>query len=270
MAKFCFLLLLLITNTFASTRLGFYAINTATGQLIQQNANQRFPLCSTAKLMVVADILKRSETHPKFLSQRIHFTDKTLKASGYAPITKQHLKTGMTIQSLCAAAISDSDNAAANLLIKQLGGPKAVTDFAHSIGNETFRLDRWEPYLNSAIPGDKRDTASPKSMAMSLEKLTLGNVLAIKQRQLLIQWLVANTTGNQRIRKAVPQNWLVGDKTGTGAYGTTNDIAVIWPPHRKPIVMAIYFTQSWPNANPAKALLSCAAQNILEGLNVLS
>ena len=244
-------------------RLGIYAINTANGETIQYHARQRFPMCSTTKLVVVAAILSKSMRDKNLLNKRIFYSKQLTTASGYAPITQQFISSGMTIKSLCAAAMMYSDNAASNLLIKQLGGPKAITAFAHSLGNQSFRLDRIEPYLNSAIPGDKRDTSTPQAMGKTIQKLVLGNTLAAKQRKLLTTWLQNNTSGNARIRAGVPNTWRVGDKTGTGEYGTTNDIAVIWPTNCKPIIMSIYFTQKQHDAKPNNKIIAQAAHNVI-------
>lgn len=154
----------------------------------------------------------------------------------------------MSISELCQAAVSESDDTAANLLIKKLGGPQVVTDFARSIGDQDFRLDRTEPTLNSAIPGDPRDTTTPESMTQSLNKVLLGNILAPTQRELLKTWLKDNILGDKRIRAGVPKTWTVGDKTGTGEYGTTNDIGIIWPPGSAPIILTIYFAQDKKDA----------------------
>ena len=248
---------------FAQDRLGYYAWDTGSGQVMQQHATQRFPLCSTSKLMVVGAILKASMSQPTVLDRRVDFSQHFLQQSGYAPITKHHIKTGMTIAALCAAAIEYSDNAAANLLMKQLGGPKAVTAFAHNMGNASFRLDRWEPNLNTAIPGDPRDTATPEGMAKSLYALTEGKVLGKQQQQLLTQWLVNSKTGAHRIRAGVPKDWRLGDKTGSGQYGTTNDVAILWPPHRAPIVMAIYYTQAKQDAPPNDQIIARVARYLV-------
>ena len=229
-------------------RIGVSAINTATNTRIQYRAKERFPFCSTSKVMGVSAILKQSMADSHFLQQKVTYKKEDLVA--YSPITKKHLADGMTISELCAAAITQSDNTAMNLLIKKLGGPEAVTAFAHSIGDHTFRLDRWEPQLNSAIPDDLRDTSTPAAMEKSLQQLALGDALALPQREQLQAWLKSNTTGNSRIRAGLPKGWVVGDKTGTGDYGTTNDIGIIWPPKCSSIVVAIYFTQNKKNVAP--------------------
>jgi beta-lactamase class A len=244
-------------------RLGISAIDTANNTHIQYRADERFPFCSTSKVMVVSAILKQSIADSHLLQQKITYTEKDVDSSGYAPITKTHVVSGMTIGELCAAAIDYSDNAALNLLLKTVGGPTAVNSFARSIGDNTFRLDRWEPKLNSAIPGDLRDTSTPAAMASSLQQLALGNILELPQRTQLQTWMKNNTTGNARIRAGAPKGWLVGDKTGTGDYGTTNDIAVIWPPNSPLIVVVIYFTQNKKDAAPRDDVIAAATSILI-------
>tara|TARA_R110001599_G_scaffold171353_1_gene362032 strand:- start:14694 stop:15617 length:924 start_codon:yes stop_codon:yes gene_type:complete len=230
-------------ETAADGRIGLSVINTASGQRISYRAEERFPICSTFKTMAVAAILAKSMSDPALMGKRLPLNRKDIFKSGYAPITERHVDSGMTVNELCAATMQYSDNAAVNRLMKELGGPAAVTNYVRSLGDKAFRLDRWEPELNTAMPGDARDTSTPAAMAQTLQKLTLGNALAAPQRAQLIAWLQGNTTGARRIRAGVPKDWLVGDKTGTGAYGTTNDIGILWPTTGAPIVVAIFFTQ---------------------------
>lgn len=233
----------------AGGRLGVSATDTETKKSIQYRSDERFPFCSTFKVLLVSTVLKISETDEFLLKKHIFFKKKDIVS--WAPITEQHLLKGMSIAELCAAALQYSDNTATNLLLYEIGGPSAVTTFARSIHDGTFNLDRWEPDLNTAVPGDKRDTTTPAAMESSLHELVLGNTLKSKQKELLQNWLKKNTTGDKSIRAGVPSGWVVADKTGSGAYGTTNDIAVIWPPSGKPLVLAIYFTQYARNA-PAR------------------
>jgi beta-lactamase class A len=244
-------------------RLGVSAINTANNARIQYRAEERFPLCSTSKVMVVAAILKQSEENESLLQKRITYRKKEVEKSGYTPITQQHLTNGMSVNELCQAAIEYSDNMAMNLLMKILGGPRAVNAYAESINDHTFRLDRWEPELNTA-PGDNRDTTTPNAMANSLKQLTLGDVLAPPQQEQLKTWLKNNTTGNARIRAGVPKGWIVGDKTGTGDYGTSNDIAIIWPPNCSPIILAIYFTQNKKEATLRENVIASTTHLVLD------
>ncbi len=246
-------------------RLGLFAFNTGSGAQISYRADERFPLLSTFKVMAAAAVLKRSEREPNLLQQRIRYNKSNLVT--YSPITEKHLTNGMTVAQLCAAALQYSDNTAGNLLIRLIGGPKALTKFARATGNNKFRLDRWETDLNTAIPNDPRDTATPEAMARSLRNFTLGNALSSASRAQLIEWLVGNTTGDKRIRAAVPPRWRVGDKTGSGDYGTANDIAVIWPPNRAPIVLAIYTTHNRADAKRSDELIVEAARIALAGLD---
>lgn len=246
--------------------LGIAAINTANNTQLLFNADRRFPFCSTSKTMAAAAILKLSETDTKLLQQKIYFSEREIQNSGYAPITSKHVATGMTVSQLAQAAIEYSDNGAMNQLLKLVGGPSKITAFARSIGDNKFSLVRSEPQLNSAIPGDTRDTTTPQAMATSLQKLVVGSYLDQPQQQLLQQWLKANTTGDKRIRAGVPNDWIVGDKTGTGSYGTTNDIAVIWPPQGKPIILTVYFTQDKKDAKPQDEVIAKATKVMLTEL----
>lgn len=208
--------------------------------------------------MLAAACLKRNEADATFLSRHIRFNKQDLIT--WSPITEKHVATGMTVAELCKATVQFSDNSAANLLIGELGGPAAVTEFARSMGDAVFSLDRWEPDLNTAEPGDIRDTTSPLAMAASVQQLAFGSTLQAESQNLFIDWLKGNTTGAESIRAGLPADWAVGDKTGSGAYGTTNDIAVIWPTKDKPFVLVVYFTQTDKNARPRKDILAQTAR----------
>jgi len=245
-------------------RLGVAALNTADGRELLHRADERFPFCSTFKMMLSAAVLARE---PSVLQQNIRYDKAELVA--HSPITEKHLDSGMTIEALCAATIQYSDNAAANLLIRHLGGPEEVTAYARSIGDRQFRLDRWETALNSAIPGDPRDTTTPAAMMASLHKLTLGEALPLAKRKIMSDWLIGNTTGATRIRAGVPSSWQVGDKTGAGDYGTVNDIAVLWPPGGKPpIVLAVYLTQPGKDDKIRPEILGQAAKIVIDAFKV--
>ncbi len=251
----------------ARGRLGVAAIDTGNGMRVQYRADERFPFFSTFKTIVAAAILKQSESDHGLLDKRLHYSKDDITQSGYAPVTQKHIAAGMTIAELCAATLQYSDNAAANFLMKELGGPAAVTAYARTIGDDTFHLERWEPDLNSAIPGDTRDTTTPAAMEQSLQRLALGNALAATQRAQLVAWLQGNTTGGKRMLAGVPTGWIVGDKTGTGSYGTTNDAGVLWPAHRAPIVAVVYFTQNDKAAAPRDDVIAAATRLVVGAFN---
>lgn len=245
-------------------RLGVVLINTADNSQIVYRGGERFPMCSTSKMMVVAGVLKQSESQKGLLDQQVDIKKKDLVS--HSPIAEKRLNNKMSLAELSAATLQYSDNTAMNKLIEQLGGTKKATAFARSIGDKTFRLDRTEPTLNTAIPGDKRDTTTPLAMALSLQKLTLGDALAAPQRDQLVEWLKGNTTGAASIRAGLPTEWVVGDKTGSGSYGTTNDIAVIWPKDKAPLILVTYFTQNEKEAKSRREVLASAAKIITQGL----
>lgn len=239
-------------------RIGVAGLNTGTGATVTHRANERFPFCSTFKLLAAAAILMRGRTDPRLLDRQIDYTKHDLVS--YSPITSQHAGRGMTVSALCAAALQYSDNTAANLMIRLLGGPGGVTAFARSIGDDHFRLDRWETALNTAIPGDPRDTTTPAAMMTDLQRLALGELLGPMERDKLVGWMRGCVTGLKRIRSAVPNGWTVADKTGSGDHGTANDIAVVWPPDKPPIVLAVYFTQEDKGAPARDDMVAAAAR----------
>ncbi|MBY4767108.1 PEN family class A beta-lactamase, Bcc-type [Burkholderia ambifaria] len=242
----------------AGGRLGVCAIDSASGRRAQHRADERFPFCSTFKAMLGAAVLAHSVDRPGLLQQRVTYGPSDLV--NYSPVSGKHVGTGMTVAELCEAAIQYSDNSAANLAMKLIGGPSAVTAYARSIGDDAFRLDRWETELNTALPGDPRDTTTPAAMAASMRVLTLGDALPSAQRAQFVAWLRGNKVGDKRIRAGVPAGSQVGDKTGTGDYGTTNDAGVIWLPSRAPIVLAVYYTQTRADAKPKDDVIAAAAR----------
>ena len=244
------------------TRLGVYAVDSATGQELSHRADERFPMCSTFKVLAAAAVLDRDPTEHLDLRVRYRPTD----VVPFSPITESHVDGGLTIRELCDAAIRYSDNTAGNLLLDDLGGPGEVTTFARSLGDRVTRLDRREPELNSAVPGDDRDTTSPRAIAADYRELVLGSRLDEADRALITGWLVGNTTGGTRIRAGLPADWRVGDKTGAGRYGVVNDVAIAWPPDAAPIVLAVLSARLTPDAEGDNVLIAQAATVIADEL----
>lgn len=239
-------------------RIGVSAIDTGSGRRILHRADERFALCSTFKVVLVSAVLARATGDARLLSSVIRYTRHDLVS--YSPVTEKNLATGMTVAALCAAAIQYSDNTAANLLIRLIGDPAAVTAYARSIGDASFRLDRLETELNEAVPGDERDTTTPAAMADTLRRVTLGDGLDPSGRAQLVTWMLGNTTGETRIRAGVPAGWRVADKTGSGDYGTANDVAVLYSPSRQPVVLTVYTTRPDKDAKYDNATLAAVAR----------
>src|SRR5215813_8246806 len=247
-------------------RIGVAALDTASRKRLDYRSEERFPMCSTFKFLAAAAVLKRVDEKQNQLDRFIRYDAKDILE--YAPVTKAHLKDGgMTLGGLCVAAIEQSDNTAGNLLLDAIGGPVGLTNFVRSIGDEMTRLDRKEPELNSAVPGDERDTTTPAAICSDMQRLLLGDVLSESSRHQLEDWLQHNETGALMIRAAVPKTWSVGDKTGRGANGATNDIAIIRPPGRAPILIAIYFIGSTAPADDRAAAIAEATRAVLESLS---
>ncbi len=224
-------------------RLGVAVLDTQTGTQIERRADERFPMCSTFKLLASAAALRLVDAGSERLDRKIAFGPGDLLA--YAPIAKTHVSEGgMTLADLCAAAIDWSDNTAANLILDVIGGPSGFTQFARQLGDSVTRLDRNEPGLNAAIPGDDRDTTSPRAMVRDMQKALLGGVLSDRSRRQLETWLIEDKVGDKRLRAGLPPSWRIGDKTGSGDHGTANTIAILWPPDRAPLLAAVYYTES--------------------------
>ncbi len=246
-------------------RIAVAALDTGNSKRLDYRLQERFPMCSTFKFLAAAAVLKRVDEGKDNLERFIRYSSKDLLE--YAPITKAHLEDGgMTLGALCAAAIEQSDNTAGNLLLDVIGGPPGLTNFARSIGDQITRLDRKEPELNSAIPGDERDTTTPAAMCADMQRLLLADVLSESSRQQLEDWLQHNETGALMIRAAVPQTWSVGDKTGRCANGATNDIAILRPAVRAPILIAIYCIGSTAPGDDRAGAIAEAARAVLEFL----
>ncbi len=223
-------------------RLGVAALDTQSEMRIGHRADERFALCSTFKCLAAAQVLARVDRGLERLDRPVKVARSDLVA--YSPIVETRVGSTITVAELCHAAITLSDNAAGNLLLASFGGPAGLTDFLRSIGDGVSRLDRIEPDLNEALTGDPRDTTTPDAMLDTMNRLVLGDVLTSQSRQRLEDWLAANTTGGKRIRAGVPADWRVGDKTGTGMNGAANDVAVLWRPSRKPILLMIYYAEA--------------------------
>ncbi|UWU72450.1 class A beta-lactamase [Bradyrhizobium sp. NC92] len=222
-------------------RLGVTVLDTQTGASIQHRGDERFPMCSTFKVLASAAILKQVGEKLDGLDRRVRIDQSDIVE--YSPVTREHVgPDGMSLRELCEAAVTRSDNAAGNLLLREIGGPAGLTAFARSLGDDVTRLDRIETELNEAAPGDPRDTTSPNAMAENYRRLVLGNVLPPAGREQLSKWMIANKTGDSRLRAGLPQGWRVGDKTGAGGRGTNNDVAIVWPPQRSALIVAVYLT----------------------------
>lgn len=223
-------------------RLGVAARDTGSGKRLDHRADERFALCSTFKMLAAAAVLMRVDAGQERLDRVVRYKKADLVS--YSPETEKHVGTGMTLGDICKAAITLSDNTAGNLMLASFGGPPGLTAFARRLGDTVTRLDRTETSLNEATPDDPRDTTSPASMAENIRKLLLGNFLQKEARAQLTRWLVANTTGDKRLRAGLPPDWRVGDKTGSGDHAASNDVAVAWPPGRPPIIIAVYYAES--------------------------
>ncbi|MFL0403159.1 class A beta-lactamase [Bacillus nitratireducens] len=245
-------------------KLGIYALDTGTNQTVTYRSDERFAYASTHKALAIGALLQKTSIED--LDQIIKYTSKDLV--NYNPITEKYVDTGMALKELADASIRYSDNTAQNLILKQLGGPSEFKKSLREIGDTVTNPERFEPELNEVQPGDTRDTSTPKALATSLQAYALGDILSIEKRNFLIDLMKRNTTGDNLIRAGVPGEWEVADKTGSGSYGTRNDIAIIWPPNKKPIILAILSNHAKEDAKYDDKLIANATKIVLDALKV--
>jgi beta-lactamase class A len=235
-------------------RLGVGVLDSGTGSLIAHRGEERFALCSTFKALAAAFVLARVDRGQESLSRRVVYTKSDLVT--YSPATEKHVRDGLLLAEICEAAVTLSDNTAGNLMLDSFGGPAGLTAYLRSLGDAATRLDRRETELNEARPGDPRDTTTPAAMAETIRKIVLGDALSAASRAQLVAWLVASKTGDKRLRAGMPRDWRIGDKTGGGKNNATNDIAVMWPPGRAPLIVTAYYTEAQASDDERNTVLA--------------
>lgn len=243
-------------------RIGVYAIDTGSNQTIEYRPEERFAFASTYKALAAAILLQQNSLEE--LQEVITYTEDDLVT--YSPITEKHVDTGMTLLELSEAAVRFSDNTAGNLLYEALGGPKGFEQALREIGDNVTKADRFEPDLNNFTPEDIRDTSTPRALATSLQAFAVSDLLTDDKQELFTDWLKGNATGDTLIRAGAPEGWEVGDKSGAGGYGTRNDVAIVWPPNREPIVIAILSRHNTEDAEYDDTLISQAAEIALNAI----
>lgn len=236
-------------------RLGVAVLDTQTGKSFGHRQHERFAMCSTFKLILAAAILHRVEQGTEHLDRMVPYSQADLLE--YAPVTRAHVSDGaMNVSALCDAAVTLSDNTAANLLLASIGGPTGWTGYVRTLGDTVSQLDRNEPALNTATPGDPRDTTTPAAMLADMNKVLLGNVLPEPVRDQMKRWMIDCKTADTKIRAGLPAGWHAGNKTGSGDNGSTNDIAIIVRPGRAPILVTAYYTGSTAPAAARNGVLA--------------
>ncbi len=240
-------------------RVGVSVLNENTDTSWQYHGDQRFPLTSTFKALACAAALHKGgmETKMPILASEL---------DSYAPVTKDMVGKDMTIQQLCQATMTWSDNTAANVVLKYLGGPEYVTKFMRKIGDNTTQLSRWEPELNEGKPGDVRDTTTPNAINQTLQTLLYGDELSKQNQVQLLTWLEGDKVANDLLRSVLPDGWKIGDRTGAGGYGSRGIISVLLPPQQKPIFVSIYVTETQSTLAERNAMIAKIGKAIIEAL----
>ncbi|WP_027502678.1 class A beta-lactamase [Rhodococcus sp. UNC363MFTsu5.1] len=250
-----------------STRIGVTAIDPASGRTYRHRGEERFALCSTFKTYAAAEVLRRTVTGASSLEEPVMVDPGDVVEN--SPATEAAAGTTMTLRQLAEAALTRSDNTAGNYLLEEIGGPPAVTALARDIGDESTRLDRWEPELNTALRGDPRDTSTPDGLAQGYRALIVGDALGSAERAQLGDWMRASKTSDKRIRAELRPGWTAATKSGAGSFGTVNDAGVVWDPDGNPLVLAI-LTDSLTNQADAQGNNQAVADTAAAVVEALS
>lgn len=250
-------------------RVGFAAYDLETGQRWEYNADQLFAMSSTFKTLACASLLQRVDEGNEQLERRVKVSASDIVT--YSPVTEAYADNReISLFELCEATMTTSDNTAANLILQAIGGPQAVTEFVRELGDSVTRLDRWETELNEATPHDERDTSTPNAMVSNLEKLVVGNALSPQSKNQLREWLVNNEVADGLFRSHMPDEWVIGDRTGAGGFGSRSITAVIWPPEREPTIVAFYITETDASFEERNSAIAELGSVIIESIETSS
>ncbi|WP_312310498.1 class A beta-lactamase [Atlantibacter sp.] len=252
-----------------NARIGMAVVNAQGEMMFGYRQDERFPLTSTFKVLACAALLDKLQQTGGSLDE--HVTIKPSELLDYAPITKHYLAPAtLSLRMLCAAAVSYSDNTAGNRILAYLGGPEAITHYMRRMGDEVTRLDRVEPTLNEATPGDARDTSSPAKMAAGLQKILTSSSLSPAYRETLTTWMREDKVGDALLRAALPKDWAIADKTGAGGHGSRAIIAAVYPPKQPPFYVAMYITQTTAPMKMADATIAATGKRLFASLSQAS
>ncbi|WP_328635959.1 class A beta-lactamase [Streptomyces canus] len=256
-------------------RIGAVGMDLGTGRTVGYRADERFPFNSMFKVFACAAVLHKARTSdPGLMDKVVRWKPAEMaELTANSPETTEYTDTGMTPAQLCRAGITKSDGFAGNTLLKQISGPRGLTEFFRAAGDGTSRLARPEPWLTEWKPGEKRDTTTPAAAARTFTELTTGKTLHPRDRARLVAWLKASLTGANRIRAGLPKDWTVGDKTGTGGarnYGTANDLAIVWTPRSNaPIVLSVFTNRNLNNTPHDDKVIASTANALAKALGRL-
>ncbi|MGY0216369.1 class A beta-lactamase [Endozoicomonadaceae bacterium StTr2] len=225
-----------------SARVGVTVLDTGNNRVWNYKGNEKFPMASTFKTVACAKLLSDADSGKTALDSTVTVRQKDIVT--YSPVTEKYIGKKLSLREVCSATMLTSDNTAANIVLNAVGGPAAVTTFFQAAGDNTSRLDRFEPQLNEGVPGDERDTTTPNAIAHTLNTLLFGNVLSTDSRQQLKAWMVNNQVTGNLLRSVLPEGWRIADRSGAGGYGTRNITAVVWPQDQPPVIISIYLSQT--------------------------
>ncbi|MBG6239715.1 beta-lactamase class A [Mycetocola sp. CAN_C7] len=223
-----------------------------------------FPMCSLFKTLVVARLLRDHAYDDEFWKRRVSFREDQIVENSI--ICDADEDRNMSVEELADAALRFSDNTAGNLLLELIGGPLQIGAYATSLGARSTRLDRWEPELNEAIPGDLRDTSTPSDIRKLYETVLLGEALSTLGQARLRAWMLRNATAGKRLGAALPPGSELADKTAAGGFGVVSDAGVVWQEGHTPLTIAVMTRTDDADAPNDNSVVARAGKLIIEEL----
>lgn len=246
-----------------AARIGVSAFDTGTGQTISYRAGERFGFASSFKVFVAAGFLSQVPAAER--DAVVTWTQEAIDVAGYSPVTSEHIAEGLTLSQLAEAAVRSSDNTATNIILGRIGGPEGLQAILRQSGDSTSEIVNAEPDVNIIEAGSTDDTTTPAAFTAGLHAALNGDMLAEVDKTTLVDWMSGNATGDLLIRAGAPDGWAVADKSG-GAYGIRNDIAIVTPPDRAPIILTILTVKNAPDAEYDDNTVADTARAVLDAL----
>jgi beta-lactamase class A len=260
--------------------LGVTVLDVDSGAQARVNADHAYPMMSVFKAPVAATVLAQIDTGHLSLAQKVTINRADVVGGSAVPSIGAHFhgdSMTFTVDQLLTAAISESDNTAADALVRLVGGPKVVTAFLRAHGIDEMRVDMDEADVDRIFDGighgeqipanetaqqslvrlrrgyrdylsDPRNRTTPDAAVKFLKQLWKGSLLSAGSTQHLLQ-LMYKQTIPRRLRGGLPEGVRLADKCGTsvsfeGETAAYNDIGIMTWPNGHTVIVAAFLTGS--------------------------
>jgi beta-lactamase class A len=206
---------------------------------------------SVFKLPLALTVLHLVEQRELSLDQAVRFLPQDrILPHVYSPLQDEYPDAAVTVplHELLRLAVSLSDNVAADILLRLVGGPKAVNTYIAALGIKGFNLQDNEAVLHHEVSAQYRNWLEPAGAVQLLRRISDDSPLSRAHTDLLLAWMTPAVRTN-RLEGALPSGVRVAHKSGTsgvdnGVAHATNDIGLILLPDGRRIAIAVFVTDS--------------------------